>query len=230
MDRKYIDENEIEIRYLRNQLTPQELEEFEVCLMENEDLLERLEIQQALHETLQSNSLPENSSDSRNSKSLDESSEVISKLTPIQKLIRWISLPIPAYAVLLSLVGTASLVFVQRAGTENTEPLELVGFSTIATRGSKLQTELDLSKVNGRAAVMIKLKEVKYQYYVLDVLSEDHQRIWQSDLFKVGTLKDSLVLLPSRISKNIVKIKVLGVDKAGKENEVEFCHYSENCR
>lgn len=48
MDRKYIEENEIEIKYLRNQLTPDQLEEFEVYLMENPEALESMELHQGL--------------------------------------------------------------------------------------------------------------------------------------------------------------------------------------
>ena len=39
MDKKYIEENEIGVKYLRNQLASEELEEFEVYLMENPSLL-----------------------------------------------------------------------------------------------------------------------------------------------------------------------------------------------
>ncbi len=48
MDRKYIEENEIEIKYLRNQLTPEQLEEFEVYLMENPEAIEGLELIETL--------------------------------------------------------------------------------------------------------------------------------------------------------------------------------------
>jgi hypothetical protein len=44
MDKRYIEENEIEVKYLRNQLDPDELEEFEVYLMENPEFLETLEL------------------------------------------------------------------------------------------------------------------------------------------------------------------------------------------
>ncbi|GAA6136541.1 hypothetical protein NBRC116583_02880 [Arenicella sp. 4NH20-0111] len=43
MDKRYIEDNEIEIKYLRNQLAPEEAEEFEVYLMENPCFLEQLE-------------------------------------------------------------------------------------------------------------------------------------------------------------------------------------------
>ena len=44
MDKKYIEDNEIEIKYLRNQLSSQELEEYEVYLMENPEALEEIEL------------------------------------------------------------------------------------------------------------------------------------------------------------------------------------------
>ncbi len=43
MDKRYIEDNEIEIKYLRNQLASEEAEEFEVYLMENPSFLEQLE-------------------------------------------------------------------------------------------------------------------------------------------------------------------------------------------
>jgi len=48
MDKKYIEENEIEIKYLRNQLSDKELEEFEVYLMDNPKLIDRLELDEFL--------------------------------------------------------------------------------------------------------------------------------------------------------------------------------------
>jgi hypothetical protein len=48
MDKSYIEENEIEIKYLRNQLTADELEAFEVYLMENPEFLETLELDSLL--------------------------------------------------------------------------------------------------------------------------------------------------------------------------------------
>jgi len=48
MDKKYIEENEIEIKYLRNQLTEQELEEFEVYLMEHPEMVECLDLVETL--------------------------------------------------------------------------------------------------------------------------------------------------------------------------------------
>ncbi len=48
MDKKYIQENEIDIKYLRGQLADDELEQFEVYLMENPEYLESLEIDSLL--------------------------------------------------------------------------------------------------------------------------------------------------------------------------------------
>jgi hypothetical protein len=48
MDKKYIEENGIETKYLREQLRDDELEAFEVYLMENPDVLESLAIEAVL--------------------------------------------------------------------------------------------------------------------------------------------------------------------------------------
>lgn len=50
MDKKYIEDNEIEIKYLRKQLSPAELEEFEVYLMENPQAIDGLELDTLLME------------------------------------------------------------------------------------------------------------------------------------------------------------------------------------
>ena len=50
MDKQYIQDNEVEIEYLRNQLTPDEVEEFEVYLMENPEMVESLELIDILRE------------------------------------------------------------------------------------------------------------------------------------------------------------------------------------
>lgn len=42
MDRQYIDENDIVIKYLKNQLSDEELEVFEVYLMNNPDLIDQV--------------------------------------------------------------------------------------------------------------------------------------------------------------------------------------------
>lgn len=44
MDKKYIDENEIKIKYLRNQLNDRELELFEIYMLENPDLVDELNL------------------------------------------------------------------------------------------------------------------------------------------------------------------------------------------
>lgn len=50
MDNQYIEDNEIGIKYLRNQLTPEEVEGFEVYLMENPEVVEDLESMRVLNE------------------------------------------------------------------------------------------------------------------------------------------------------------------------------------
>ncbi len=59
MNQKYIEDNDIVIKYLRKQLTDQELEAFEVYLMENPQALEMLEVEQALVDSVGDATKPE---------------------------------------------------------------------------------------------------------------------------------------------------------------------------
>jgi hypothetical protein len=56
MDKRYIEENEIEVKYLRNQLDPDELEEFEVYLMENPEMVDHIELDQIISSSLKDES------------------------------------------------------------------------------------------------------------------------------------------------------------------------------
>ncbi len=51
MDKKYIEDNEIGIKYLRKQLVPEELEAFEIYLMENPEMVDELEVDILLMES-----------------------------------------------------------------------------------------------------------------------------------------------------------------------------------
>ena len=54
MDKQYIDDNDIGIKYLRKQLTPQETEEFEIYLMEHPEMVEALELDSLLDSSVAS--------------------------------------------------------------------------------------------------------------------------------------------------------------------------------
>ena len=64
MDKQYIEENEIEIKYLRSQLTPDEVEEFEVYLMENPDSVEAVALEGLLVDHVGSHSIDDTINDS----------------------------------------------------------------------------------------------------------------------------------------------------------------------
>ena len=64
MDKQYIEENEIEIKYLRSQLTPDEVEEFEVYLMENPDSVEAVALEGLLVDHVGSHSIDDTVNDS----------------------------------------------------------------------------------------------------------------------------------------------------------------------
>jgi len=77
MDKKYIQENEIDIKYLRGQLAEDELEQFEIYLMEHPEAIESLSVQEALITTAGA------------ALSVDESMNTDSDLGFIERVINW---------------------------------------------------------------------------------------------------------------------------------------------
>lgn len=54
MDKQYIEKNEIEIKYLRNQLTEAEEEKYEIYLMENPDVIDQLSLDLTIQNAVRS--------------------------------------------------------------------------------------------------------------------------------------------------------------------------------
>lgn len=52
MDRKYIDQNQIGIKYLRGTLSPEQVEAFEIYMLENPDIIDELQLDEMLSTTL----------------------------------------------------------------------------------------------------------------------------------------------------------------------------------
>ena len=58
MDKSYIEQNAIDTKYLRNQLTPEQTEEFEVYLLDHPEMLEQIELDAVLGSELPNVTLP----------------------------------------------------------------------------------------------------------------------------------------------------------------------------
>ena len=223
MDKKYIEENEIGIKYLRNQLSDKELEEFEVYLTENPGLIETLELEAALGGVKQAKA---SSSTQNSSKSL------------FFRAFAWLRAPIPVYAVFAAVALVAPMIASQYSGQPSGQ-LELVAFSSSTTRGESQNTSNDfdvvtnLSALSDNAAIMIKVTPDVKESYLLEIYDSskpESKPIWQSLPFEVksGT-RDQIVVLPNPVRAVNARIRVLGKESDGDFSAVRFCHYSENC-
>ena len=115
MDKKYIEQHSIDIKYLRNQLTPEENEEFEVYLLEHPDMLEQLELDNALMKAMPEVSIKQQS-------------------TSGSSLLSWISLKSFASGALASAaVMTFAIIGLEQASVTQSQNILLVANRSINT-------------------------------------------------------------------------------------------------
>ena len=222
MKNEYPDlENTIQ-QYVLGKLSESQAEEFEAYYISNPDIIEMVEITQNIQIGLE-NSKQSTSRVSQTDSGTDESL--------MQRLMGWISVPMPAYATLALAVLLSPLIFIGINQSENTAELTLLNFSTEQTRGAAPTAIIDLSNVTGPAGILVKLKRLSHPQYKLKMLVDDAPTaIWSSKPFTVGALRDRLVLVPTKVPRSKLTIEVIGLNSDGTEQAVEFCHYSEVCR
>lgn len=234
MDRKYIEENDIGRKYLRNLLSSKDCEAFELYLIENPDMVDQLELDQVMTEGL----LDQPSSNRSVGKS--KGSPISNSGSLLDGLVNAIRRPMPIYATLAMLIAMLPLIFLnQNIGLQKTN-VTLINFSAEINRGdgelSPNQNSAALMVPNsfdGAAAILIKLppKVVKSHAEFIAVLidSKTTKKLWESPRFTPTNLRDKLILVPNGISLKDANLEVLAVDQDGNSRSVPFCHYSKVC-
>lgn len=205
-------------RYVLGKLSESEAIEFEEYYLSNPDIIEMVETAQNMnlglaHEPAAMHAEIANSQNSF-----------------LQKLFGWLSVPIPAYAVLAAAAVFTPLAVNNLGFDKPSEQIALANFSTATTRGIK-QTGINLAGAAGTFALMIKLKQIDYPYYKLKIYRPAEAKpVWVSNQFQVSALRDQLIVIPDQAKINNATVEVVGVDSEFNEAVVEFCHYSEVCR
>ncbi len=219
MKNQYPDlENTVQ-QYVLGQLSESQAEEFEAYYLSNPDIIEMVEITQNIQIGLD------------NSSQAERYTESSSKQPFMQRLIGWISVPMPAYATLALAVLLSPLIFKGITQPENTAEMTLLNFSTEQTRGAIPTATIDLSNITGPAGILVKLKRLSHPQYQLKMLvDEGSSVVWKSEPFTVGALRDRLIPVPNEVPRNKLTIEVVGLNSDGTEQAIEFCHYSEVCR
>lgn len=214
-------------RYVLGLLPADEAEQFEAWYLARPEIIEMIETVQNINIGMQSAKLvPSVGADFNRPKA------PVTKDSLLQRLSRWLSVPVPAYAS-LALIALAAPFLINNSGEQlrSQQNLNLVGFSTAQLRGSAASLELDLSSDIAPAALLLKVKSVDYQYYQVQISSlDDSESVWNSQPFEVSALRDHLLLLPDSILTGRKNVEMFGLAPTGEKNSVEFCHYSETCR
>jgi len=218
-------------RYVLGQMSEADAQEFEAYFLSKPDILELIEVTQELHLGLkESNAMASQSVSSESDSKNKMRNSVFGQLT------RWLSIPVPAFAV-LALVALFSPLVLNGISSSNSldtglvSDVELVNFSTTTTRSSQANNPtINLSGISGNAALMIKVKSVKHKEYRLKLISvEASKPVWTSKPFQVSALRDHLVTIPKLNVQDDLSIEVTGINADSSETPVVFCHYSEVC-
>ena len=144
------------------------------------------------------------------------------------KVLDWISIPVPVYALVLFGLLMAPLVSVFEQS--NSEEIDFVGFSTETTRGASMSKIVKIPERENVTALLIKVKKPSHKMYRIEVFDADSSReLWNSHEFQLDALRSRAVVLPKSLANASLEIKVTGKENSGDFSVVEYCHYSEVC-
>jgi len=166
----------------------------------------------------------------------EPASDQVSMLqTKLSSLATMLWNPAPAYGValasvlLVALMGRGSL-----SGGQSINELELLNFSTQATRSLTQSGDVIIEPNGKQVGLFIKIKkpiELNTQHYVELVSVDNGELLWTSSIFEVGSLRDRLVVIPKGLPDQSMRVDVWATDTTAKtKKKAAFCHYSEACR
>ncbi len=215
--------------YVLGKLPLDQKDAFEEYFLAKPEIIEQIEIAQKINilADLESNEAYENMK-------TDMSYSNTNQDQILDKLIGWLTVPIPAFATVAAIALLTPMLANQFASREAGQ-IELAAFSSATTRGesesisNQFDITLDLSTLNKNAAIMIKVTPDVKQAYRLEI-HDSSALIWTSPSFSVksGT-RDQIILLPDSVRIPDARLRLLGKEQDESLNAVKFCHYSEVC-
>ena len=210
-------------RYVLGQLNDTEAEEFEAYFLARPEIIAMVEDVQRIHAGLEYNEL--NAAEQPANKTSGSAGSIG----------RWLSIfngPVPAMAMLL-LVAVMTPMAMQGLsdGSGQIMDVQLVRLDPSNVRSSGSAGTYNLNAGGRHAAVIVRVKEVEYPEYLLQVSSaESNSELWKSDKFSFASgARDYLVLVPPQAAINNVDVQLLGIREDAQQVEVDFCSYTEAC-
>jgi len=204
-------------RYILDQLDERDAEDFEAYFLSRPDVADMVSSAHKMSVGLRT---LETETVSVVSQATSDSGSLIEKLSGL------FSGPAPAFAMaaLLVVVSPFALQGLSQIGDGSNVELVSLQSSVVRSADSGAENGIDLSVTEGRSAVIVRVKEVRFPNYILSVKSASSEdEVWRSSPFEFASgSRDSLLLLPEHAS-------ISRVDEAGQEIEVDFCDYTESC-
>jgi len=206
-------------KYLRNELSDDQLEQFEDYFVDKPEIIEKIELGLKIIYGL--NSVNEQDL-------LEAVAQPKHAGMTIKRLLHWLFIPTPAYVSVF--VGSAMAVTFLVFNTPMPCHPNLLGFSTAQTRNADKSVMIDLDSADTFRAVFVKLPKVEYRHYRLSVTEPETKKlIWLSEPFSFSALRDQMIFLPDGLVYAQAKIELLADVPNQAPLSVRFCHYSEVC-
>ena len=217
--------------YVLGNLSVGEKDEFEEYFLTRPEIIDQIQIAQKV------NVLADFENDQSHTNA-HTTAQTTKKERTLDKLLGWLTVPIPAIATVAAIALLTPMLANQFASREIGQ-IELAAFSSSVTRGesqsnsNQFDIAIDLSTLGENAAIMIKVTPDFKQSYRLEVYNASEPKlgpIWKSPSFSVksGT-RDQIILLPDSVKIPDANLRILGKEQDGSFRAVKFCHYSETC-
>lgn len=217
-------------RYILDQLDDGDTEEFEAYFLCRPDIADRVSSTQKLRAGLEL--LDDQNVAVEHSAGSTKSASVFERLG-LNKLGELFSGPAPAFAMAALLVCLSPFAIKGLSLSDDNAHIQLVSLQSAVVRSAENDTDkgINLSVTRGQAAVIVRVKEVRYPSYFLSVKTEERaNEVWRSKKFEFASgSRDSLVLIPSHASIDSVNVQLYGLTEQGQEEPVAFCDYTESC-
>lgn len=219
-------------RYVLNQMDESQAEAFESYYLARPDVVEKIAAAQKIRlglEVLASESSTKTNNVLTENRIAAESDE--SSL--ITRLLAWMTVPVPSYAMLAALAILAPLALNNNASNKirTDNGIHLVRIDAPSVRSFEESKGVDLTANGKQPAIIIRVKSVDYPQYKLSVSANGEKTsLWNSGWFEFASgTRDHLIVIPSQAAIGSANVHLFAVNEQGEEIEVPFCNYTEAC-
>ncbi|WP_147251024.1 hypothetical protein [Arenicella xantha] len=217
-------------QYVLGQLDEQDAEAFEEYFLARPEIAEQIEAVQQLHLGLGVVESELSDSDDyqlTNESAVGKADFEVPAHTLSAMFSRYMVGPAQSMTMAAMLLILAPLALTSMQHSADPVSAQLIRLDSATVRSSVPQSSISLPSDGGYAAVMVRVRDVEFPEYRLQVQGATE---WRSEPFEFSSgSRDHLVLIPPSIAAGNVKVTLLATTVDGQERAVPFCNYTEAC-